>query len=273
MNSNVIFKSVAFVFMASSISLAQAREAQATGVPVTETIAVVPVPQSPAPAAVVTSQVGSEFDELGGNKVILDRARELNPDTKIEIVQDRTVSRKNRFEISPEFSGTMGGDDTYTRTQSVGLNVNYHFNHRWSLGVKYNHSFNKLTAEGEALVDAAYDDWLANPQDPKAIIPQVDYQKSESLVLLNWYPVYGKMNLLDSRIAQFDIYGLLGAGQVSLKSGNKPTYTAGGGMGIWWTPQISSRLELRYQRYNVEYTTGPKNLDLAVVSMQLGWLL
>jgi outer membrane beta-barrel protein len=123
------------------------------------------------------------------------------------------------------------------------------------------------------MVDAAYADYLANPADPTMPLPQIDFQKSESLVLLNWYPIYGKMNLFESKIAQFDIYGLLGAGQVALKSGAKSTYTLGGGIGFWMSPQISTRFELRYQKYNVEYTTGPKNLDLAIASLQIGWLL
>lgn len=219
------------------------------------------------------AQVATEFDELGGNKIILEKAKELNPDTNIEIVQDRMVSRKRRFEISPEFSGSMGGDDTYVRTQSVGMNVNFHINHRWSLGVKYNHSFNKLTAEGEALVDAAYNDWLNNPANPTAIIPQVDHQKSESLVLLNWYPVYGKMNWFDSKITQFDLYGIVGAGNITLKTGTKPTYTYGGGFGVWMNPRVSTRFEIRFQKYDVEYTTGPKSLDIAIASAQIGWLL
>jgi outer membrane immunogenic protein len=217
--------------------------------------------------------VESEFDGLGGNKILLDKARELNPDTKVEVVQDRVVPRKNRFEFAPEFSGTMGGDDTYTKSQSVGLNINYHINHRWSVGAKYNYTFNKLTAEGEAMIDAASADRLANPRNPTMPIPEIDHQKSESLVMLNWYPIYGKMNLFDKSIAQFDVYGLLGAGRVELKSGSKPTYTVGGGIGFWMSQQISTRLELRYQKYNVDYITGPKNLDLAIASVQVGWLL
>lgn len=217
--------------------------------------------------------VEAEFDNLGGNQIILEKARELNPDTKVEVVQDRIVPRKKRFEFAPEFSGTMGGDDTYTKSQNVGMNINYHINHRWSMGAKYNHTFNKLTAEGEAMVDAAYEDRVNNPRNPTKPIPEIDYQKSESLLVLNWYPIYGKMNLFEKSIAQFDVYGLLGAGQVQLKSGTKPTYTLGAGIGFWMSPQISTRMELRYQKYNVEYITGPKNLDLAIASLQVGWLL
>lgn len=223
--------------------------------------------------AVTAQTVGAEFDNLGGNQIILDRARELNPDTKVEVVQDRIVPRKNRFEIAPEFSGTMGGDDTYTKSQSVGMNINYHINHRWSIGAKYNHTFNQLTAEGESMIDAAYADRLENPRNPTKPIPEIDHQKSESLIVLNWYPIYGKMNVFEKSIAQFDVYGLLGAGQVELKSGAKPTYTLGAGIGFWMSPQISTRMELRYQKYNVEYMTGPKNLDLAIASLQVGWLL
>lgn len=219
------------------------------------------------------AQVEAEFDNLGGNQIILDKAKELNPDTNIEVVQDRMVNRRKRFEISTEYSGSMGGDDTYTRTQSAGLNVNFHLNNRWALGVKYNYSFNKLTAEGDAMVDAAYADYLANPYSPDQKFPEINYQKSETLALLNWYPVYGKMNLFESKIVQFDVYGLLGAGQVELKTGFTPTYTAGGGMGFWLTPKVTARVELRYQKYTVDYSTGPKSLDIAIASAQVGWLL
>ncbi len=219
------------------------------------------------------AQVATEFDNLGGNQIILDKAKELNPETKIEVVQDRIVNRRRRFELATEFSGTMGGDDTYSKTQNAGLNLNYHFNHSWSLGLKYNQSYNKLTAEGESMVDAAYADFLAHPKDSKYPIPEVDFQKNETLLLLNWYPIYGKMNLFESSIVQFDVYGLLGLGNVELKSGRKNTYTAGSGIGFWLSQKITTRLELRYEKYNVEYTTGPKNLDLLIASAQLGWLL
>lgn len=225
------------------------------------------------PISLLAQTLETEFDGLGGNQIILDKARELNPDTQMEVVQDRIVPRKHRFEFAPEFSGAMGGDDTYTKSQSLGMNINYHINHRWSIGAKYNHTFNKLTAEGEAMVDAATEDRLANPRNPTKPLPDIDHQKSESLVVLNWYPIYGKMNLFEKKIAQFDIYGLLGVGQVELKSGSKPTHTVGGGIGFWLSPQISTRMELRYQKYNVEYVSGPKGLDLAIASVQVGWLL
>lgn len=228
-------------------------------------------PEAPAAAAASTS-TDAEFDSLGGNQVILDRARALEPDQKISIVQNRTVSRRNRVELAPEFSGTFGGD-TYSRTRSLGMNVNYHFNPRWSVGVKYSYSFNDLTPEGEAMVDAAAADYQKNPSKPSAQYAVLDYPKTEMLGLVNWYPFYGKMNLMDMAVAHFDFYFVGGAGQVELLSGPTSTYTGGAGVGFWINNNFSTRMEMRYQNYTAKYFDKTKDMDLAVASVQMGWML
>jgi len=214
----------------------------------------------------------AEFDSLGGNKIFLEKAKALEPEEKVSIVQNRTVSLQHRVEIAPEFSGTFGGD-TYTRTQSIGLNAFYHFNSRWAVGAKYNYSFNSLTPEGKNYMDSAIADYQKNPNNPTAPYPQLDYPKSEMMALVNWSPVYGKMNLLDKGVAHFDFYLLGGYGQVQLYSGSAPTYTAGGGLGFWINQHFSTRIEMRYQNYTAKYFDTEKSLDLAVASVQMGWLL
>ena len=213
-----------------------------------------------------------DFDGLGGNKILIEKAQALNPEMTLSVVQPRTVSLRNRFEIAPEYSGTFGGD-TYSRTQSFGLNMHYHLTPRWSVGAKYNMSFNRLTPEGEAMVDRAYQDYLKTPKNPSTPIPDLDYAKSESLLMVNWSPIYGKLNLLDRSVVQFDTYVLAGAGQVALKSGSTSTYIAGGGVGFWVNPRLSTRVEMTYQHYKAQYYTGPKDLDLAILGVQMGWLL
>ncbi len=226
-----------------------------------------------AMAAENSSQdISSDFDALGGNKTLLERAKALEPEVQTTIVQDRVVSRRNRIEIAPELSGTLGGD-TYNRTRSLGLNLNYHFTPRWSVGVKYNHSFNSLTPEGEAQMNKAYDDYKKNPSSPSVAFPDINYPKSEAFALVNWYPVYGKMNLMDQGILHFDLYMLGGLGQVQLASGTASSYTGGGGIGFWFTQNFSSRLEMRYQNYKAQYIDGEKNMDVTVASMQMGWML
>ncbi len=219
-----------------------------------------------------TDSTDAEFDSLGGNKIFLDKAKALQPEKSVSIVQNRTVSLEKRIEIAPEFSGTFGGD-TYTRTKSIGINAFYHFNPHWAIGAKYNYSFNSMTPEGEALANQAYEQYQKNPANPTIGYPQLDYQKSETMALFNYSPIYGKMNLFDKSIAHFDFYFLGGYGQMVLSSGDTPTYTAGGGLGFWINQHFSTRIEMRYQNYTAKYFEVEKNMDLAVASMQIGWLL
>jgi outer membrane beta-barrel protein len=240
-------------------------------------IALLSIVQAVGQVAVAADNVkkedlASDFDALGGNKTLLERAKALEPEVNVQIVQDRVVSRRNRVEIAPEISGTFGGD-TYNRTHSLGLNLNYHFTPRWSAGLKYNYAFNALTTEGEAMMHNATEDFKKNPEHPTQGFPDVDYPKSETLALIDWYPLYGKMNLLDKGVLHFDMYVLGGYGQVQLASGGTSTYTGGMGLGLWFTQHFTSRVEMRYQNYKAKYIDGEKNMDLAIASVQMGWML
>lgn len=205
------------------------------------------------------------FDSLGGNDVLLDRAQALSPDATVRVVQDRVVSRRNRFEFSPEYSNVIGGD-SYNSTQNIGLNAHFHLTPQWSIGVKYNYSMNHLRPEGE---------YVINDTDTtgKAWIPEIDFPKQQYLGVINWYPIYGKMNLYDLGVVHFDVYGLVGAGQIELKSGKKPTYTAGGGVGFWFSQHLSTRLELRYQTYKASRYNGDVDMKTTVAGVQIGYLL
>jgi len=225
-----------------------------------------------AMAANEADSTDAEFDSLGGNKIFLEKAKALQPEQNVSIVQNRTVSLNNRVEFAPEFSGTFGGD-TYSRTKSLGLNALFHFNPRWAIGAKYNMSFNNLTQEGEALVDKAYAEFQENPENPTKGFPELDYPKTEMMALVNYAPIYGKLNLFDKGIAHFDFYLVGGYGQVQLYSGPTSTYTAGGGLGFWVSQHFSTKLEMRYQNYTAKYFETQKKMDLAVASVQMGWLL
>lgn len=216
--------------------------------------------------------VEDEFDSLGGNTILIEKAKVLNPETTTTVVQERTVSRRNRVEIAPEYSADYGGV-TYLQTQSLGLNLHYHINPRWSVGVKYKSFFNKLTPEGEALADLAYQDYQQNPANPTGIYPEVDHPKSETVATVSWYPFYGKLNLLDRSVVQFDGYFLAGAGSVEMKSGGTQTQLVGGGVGFWLNPKLTMRVETTLQKYRAQYHTGAKDLNVGNFAMQMGWML
>lgn len=206
-----------------------------------------------------------DFDTLGGNDVLLERARVLNPEATIRVVQDRVVSRRKRLEISPEYSNVLGGD-SYNMTHNIGLSTHFHFNPQWSIGFKYNYSLNQLRPEGEFLIEDG-----AGAGQP--IIPDIDFPKNQVLALVNWYPIYGKMNLYDLGVAHFDIYGIIGVGQMELKSGTSATYTAGGGVGLWISQHLSTRFEMRYQNYRAVRYTGTVDMHTTVAGIQFGYLL
>ena len=107
--------------------------------------------------------------------------------------------------------------------------------------------------------------------------PGVDYAKDTWLAVANWYPIYGKMNLFDSTVSQFDIYFLGGAGQVNLSSGTAPTYTAGAGVGVWFTQHLATRLEARWQGYQDRVWDGmetkARNIDQTLLTATVSFLL
>jgi hypothetical protein len=88
--------------------------------------------QGSSATASKNSGLMKDFDTLGGNDVLLDKARQLNPDQRISVVQDRIVQRRNRFEIAPEFASVLGGDP-YNHTNGFAFNAYFHINPHWLL--------------------------------------------------------------------------------------------------------------------------------------------
>lgn len=216
-------------------------------------------------AMAARADIMEDFDKLGGNDVLMEKAKALEPERQVSVVQDRIVGRTKRFEFAPEFASVVGGD-SYLDTNVWGLNAHFHINPHWSIGVKYNKMYNSMSPEGQNLID---DSSLLG----KNIVPEIDYPKDQSLATLNFYPIYGKLNVFDKAIAHFDVYALAGYGQINLRSGNTSTYTAGGGVGLWLSQHLTSRLELRYQTYDSQRSNGTSKMEVTVASLQFGYLL
>jgi outer membrane immunogenic protein len=211
------------------------------------------------------SDIMKDFDSFGGNDALLERANVLSPDKKVEVIQDRIVSRKHRFEFDPEYQNVLGGD-AYNNTQSVGINAQFHITEHWSVGVKYAYDFNQLTTEGNFLLT----DTAINGQ---GMVPDIDYPKQEALALVNWYPIYGKMNLYDLGVVHFDVYGLVGGGGIQLKSGTTAAYTGGLGVGLWLSQHLTTRVEYRFETYEAQRLSGATRINANIASFQVGYML
>lgn len=206
------------------------------------------------------SKLMKNLGSLGANKKIIKRVNELDPENKIRIVQKRLVDRNSRVEINMGYGFITGGDPALS-TKVLNANLEYHLNPKWSLGLRYTSYDNDPSSSEIASLDQG------------ATRSDLDLAKQSNLVTLSWYPLYGKMNMLDMGIAQFDLYTLVGLGQIELDSGKTSMYSVGMGLGMWMNKYISTRLELRYQGYKDVIYTGERNIDQTVISASIGFLL
>jgi outer membrane immunogenic protein len=221
-------------------------------------------------ASVKKVDVSKDVDTLGGNKALLDMAASMDPENRARVVQNRLVDRRNRLELGLNY-GAVAGGDSYLRTQNMGAAADFHFTPRFSLGVRYYDYGNDLTPQGKRVFEEATAAHNAGGLD--YTIPLVDAPLNSVLGVVSWYPVYGKTNLMNWGIAQFDMYLLAGGGQITLSSGPTGLATAGAGVGFWVSQHFSIRTEIRYQNYRDQAYIESRNLNTVTGQIGLGILL
>lgn len=223
-------------------------------------------------SAAAASSTSDQLEALGSNQTVKERSARLESRTRIAIVQSRAVPRDWRLEIGGGYGPVLAGD-AYLQTQNLNGEVHLHISPKFSLGVRYSKAFNTLTEQGEARFENARRAVAANAQYDTTV-PAIDYPEQSIMGLVNWYMTYGKINFFDIKTVQFDIYSLAGYGQMTLASGDTPTWTAGGGIGFWLAQHLTSRFEIRYQNYTDQPDAGAsRNQHLIIGTIGFGVLL
>lgn len=217
-----------------------------------------------------TVDASQDIDTLGGNEALINMASALNANNRSRIVQSRTVDRNLRFEFGVNYGGIAGGD-SYVRSQLAGLSADFHINPKFSLGVRYNSYQNQLSSEGERVFSEARTAYQGGGRS--YVIPDIDYALDSTMAVFNWFPIYGKINMFDTGIAQFDMYLLGGGGNMKLESGNTTAYTAGLGVGFWMGKHFTTHGELRWQGYKDQIITGSRDINTVIGSVSVGFLL
>ena len=215
--------------------------------------------------------VSKDLDNLGGDEALIRMAQNIDGDNRARIVQKRAVDRYTRFEFGINYGGQAGGD-SYLKTTNIGAQLDFHFTPRWSLGFRYYDYGNDLTPEGKRVFDdarAAYDAKSAGG----FVFPDIDPANRAVMAVLNWYPIYGKTSLFETRVTQFDMYFLAGGGQIELSSGKAPVYTGGVGVGWWITNHFTMRGEIRYQSHQDKIITGSRNINTVVGTVGIGLMI
>ena len=224
-------------------------------------------------ASIGQASILKDLRSLGGNDVLFKKAKVLTPEKKITIVQSRITDRTLRHEFNFEASHTLGGD-ALLNTGRFGLNYQFHIMPYLSVGLKGHVSFNKLSSEGDTFVQRALD--VYNRFDQlEPLIPDIDYEKYGSYLVVNWYPIYGKFNLYDLGIGHYDVYLLAGGGGVWLRRNTAMSMLLGGGFSFWLANRFSLRLESRYETYKVSRlsTTQAQRLHITTLSLSIGYIL
>lgn len=216
-------------------------------------------------ASQAQASASSDLNSLGGNAAVIKKAKRFSSNNKVRIVQNRLVDRDLRLELGVSY-GPVANGPSYLNTQQYGGQIEFHIIPQISVGARYLKSANSYTAEGQKMFDTA----KANPGSPFA---DIDYPEEQWLATATWYMLYGKLNMFDAGVTQFDIYSVAGAGQITLKNGVKPTYTAGAGVGFWWSKHFTSRLEARWQSYEDTVYTGSRQQNTIVAQAAIGILL
>lgn len=206
------------------------------------------------------------MESLGVNKEVVRKARKLRPDNDVRVVQKRAVDRTWRLEGMLGAGMVTGGDPYIDSTQSEAA-LEVHVNPRWSFGARYYGFSNQFSREGERVRQAA---------EATGVTPDVrDFAKEGYLGSISFYPLYGKMNLFNLAVPQFDVFLSAGFGQIQLeRSGAQDLLSFAGGMGFWLTNWLTTRFEIRYQTY--QDTIGDnqlRRLDQTVFSAKIGFLL
>jgi outer membrane immunogenic protein len=219
-----------------------------------------------------SKRLSEDVEALGGNTSLLELSKELNPDKKVRVVQNRLVPRENRFEITTGYGQKLGGD-AYLQTQAFHFNVEYHLNPKFSFGLIYYNYGNRLSNEGQRIFKEA--DEALKAGGGISSYPNIDPPQHSLLGQMQFYPIYGKINIFDKTIIQFDVSLIAAVGSIQLESGRTAMVSAGIGSGFWINQNISLRLELRHETYKDQdfiYKTH-RTLNPVHGSIGLGFML
>ncbi|MEK6772916.1 MAG: outer membrane beta-barrel domain-containing protein [Bdellovibrionota bacterium] len=224
-----------------------------------------------AQVAAKSRNLKKDFDTLGDNQEVVERVRNLDTQQKVRIVQNRLVDRNNRVEVGMNYS-YLGSGDSYVKTQNGGAMLEYHINPHWSVGAQHQKSFNSLTSEATAVYDRVQSCQAAGPGCTEKF-PALDYPVQSTIATISYYPIYGKLNLFDAAVAHFDLYTSLGYGQIQLLSGTTNLTTAALGVGTWLSSRVTTRLEVRYHRYQDLLLTDKRQQSQVLAQASLGILI
>ncbi len=156
------------------------------------------------PAAAQTAEPGPEA---------LTHLREGAPAKNV--VQNRFILKEARFEFSP-VAGAIPNNPMVKRLLA-GMNLSYHFTEQFAANAQFVYSPDLNENDLKGLTNTLV--YIANGSEGIDFQQPVDKMILSGIFAAQWAPIYGKINLLGETILNFDLYGVVGLGMLSIQKG------------------------------------------------------
>ena len=181
-------------------------------------------------------------------------------DREVDVIKQKLYSREGRFAVGLH-AGVMSSEPFFWYLP-VGLRLDYYFSDNWGVELEGSYMgqdgiFRHKTDLTNFVIAEQEDSF-----DPKT--DALDQFKWRAHAMAVWHPFYGKIALLQRKLAHFDLNFAAGFGAVSLTRPNKtrdafddkiaPEFAFGGGLQFFTSEHVTLRLSGRGYVY-----PGPMN--------------
>ncbi|HET9451979.1 MAG TPA: outer membrane beta-barrel domain-containing protein [Aggregicoccus sp.] len=181
---------------------------------------------SDMPAAATTSE-----EEDAGDVSEVDKDAQGPLRERIRPVSGRLFSPKGRFELSP--SGSVSLRDAFYTKYLVGGTLTYHPLESLGLGLRVGYSIPVVSGTAQICTFDQGERGCRKPTEDELDRGGLGNLRMVAGLDAKWAPIYGKLSLLSSYFATFDMYGIVGASYVQYQG---PTANTETGVQNYWTP-------------------------------------
>lgn len=188
-----------------------------------------------------------------------DKVTPLIERDKLYVVNTRYSSLDKRHEVSLMGANNFNSD-SHILSRQASLAYRFHWNQKWSAGLRYSSYFNELSDPGKTLFKE------------REILPDNDYAKSSKDAFVSYNTMYGKLRFSKDTLVYFDQYVSLGYGKVELASTEENVYLADLGFAFWIGRNMSARLGLRNEFYIQNRLTGDQSVHNAMGYVSFGYM-
>lgn len=204
---------------------------------------------SDMPTAAATAE-----EEEAGDVSEVDKDAQGPLRERIRPVSGKLFQRKGRFEISP--SGSVSLRDAFYTKYVLGGTLTYHPLESLGIGLRAGYSIPVVSGTAQICTFEQDQRGCRKPSEAELDRGGLGNLRLVAGLDVKWAPIYGKLSLLSSYFASFDMYGIVGASLVQYRGPTPDTdvqvqdyWTPGGNVGVGFhfflNRWISLRTELR----------------------------